>query len=252
MWRLGVRNASAHLGRLVLTAVAVLLGITFVSGSMTLTGTSQRVLDDQFRTATSGADLAIRRAVAFDAAMGIEVARVFVKLSSGVDAAAGRTAISRALRAYPTADVRDVGSAVEGRLQAIDQILGMVTVLLLLTVVIATLGIANTLALSMLERTRELGLLRAVGMTRRQLREMVRAEALLVAAVAAVAGLLLGGALAGAAVSVLGVTSAMTVQIPVAQLAGVILLAAAMGLLAGVIPARRAARLDVLRPIAAE
>ena len=75
MWHLGLRNASAHLGRLLLTAVAVLLGITFVSGSLVLTGTSQRLLDDQFRTATSGADLAIRRAVAFDSAMGIEVAR---------------------------------------------------------------------------------------------------------------------------------------------------------------------------------
>src|SRR3954468_5152488 len=75
MWRLGLRNASAHLGRLLLTAVAVLLGVTFVSGSLVLTHTSQRVLDQQFRTASSGADLAVRRAVAFDAAMGVEVAR---------------------------------------------------------------------------------------------------------------------------------------------------------------------------------
>src|SRR3954469_25346844 len=75
MWRLGLRNASAHLGRLLLTAVAVVLGVTFVAGSLVLTHTSQRVLDQQFRTATSGADLAVRRAVAFDAAMGIEVTR---------------------------------------------------------------------------------------------------------------------------------------------------------------------------------
>src|SRR4051812_1749307 len=75
MWRLGLRNASAHLGRLLLTAVAVVLGVTFVAGSLVLTHTSQRVLDQQFRTATSGADLAVRRAVAFDAAMGVEVTR---------------------------------------------------------------------------------------------------------------------------------------------------------------------------------
>ena len=75
MWRLGLRNASAHLGRLLLTAVAVVLGVTFVAGSLVLTHTSQRVLDRQFRTATSGADLAVRRAVAFDSAMGIEVTR---------------------------------------------------------------------------------------------------------------------------------------------------------------------------------
>src|SRR5918912_1047598 len=75
MWRLGMRNASAHLGRLLMTAVAVLLGVTFVSGSLVLTATSQTVLDEQFRTVASGADLAVRRAVAFDAAMGIEVTR---------------------------------------------------------------------------------------------------------------------------------------------------------------------------------
>src|SRR3954452_18500957 len=75
MWRLGLRNASAHLGRLLLTAVAVVLGVTFVAGSLVLTQTSQRVLDQQFRTANSGADLAVRRAVAFDAAMGVEVTR---------------------------------------------------------------------------------------------------------------------------------------------------------------------------------
>ena len=75
MWRLGLRNASAHLGRLLLTAVAVVLGVTFVAGSLVLTHTSQRVLDQQFRTATSGADLAVRRAVAFDSAMGVEVTR---------------------------------------------------------------------------------------------------------------------------------------------------------------------------------
>src|SRR3954454_21900039 len=75
MWRLGLRNASAHLGRLLLTALAVVLGVTFVAGSLVLTHTSQRVLDQQFRTAASGTDLAVRRAVAFDAAMGVEVTR---------------------------------------------------------------------------------------------------------------------------------------------------------------------------------
>src|SRR5690242_7769151 len=75
MLRLGIRNASAHLGRLLLTAVAVVLGVTFVSGSLVLTATSRTVLDEQFRTVSGGADLAVRRAVAFDAAMGVEVTR---------------------------------------------------------------------------------------------------------------------------------------------------------------------------------
>jgi putative ABC transport system permease protein len=179
-------------------------------------------------------------------------ASVLVKLAEGVEAGAGRAALGTALRSYPTAAIRDQGTAVDDRMQAIDQVLGLVTVLLLLTVVIATLGIANTLALSMLERTREIGLLRAVGMTRRQLRAMVRSEALLVAALAVLVGLVLGTGLAGATVTALGRTSTMAVQVPAPQLAAVVLLAAAAGLLAGIVPARRAARLDVLRAIASE
>ena len=179
-------------------------------------------------------------------------ASILVKLADGVDTAAGGAALRAALADYPTADIRDQGSAVAGRLQAIDQVLGMVTVLLLLTVVIATMGIANTLALSMLERTREIGLLRAVGMTRAQLRSMVRTEALLVAALAVLVGLLLGTGLGSAAVTVLGLTASMAVVIPIQQLLGVVLLAAVTGLLAGAVPARRAARLDVLHAIESE
>ena len=179
-------------------------------------------------------------------------ASVFVKLADGVESAAGGSSLGAALADYPTVDVRDQGSSVAGRLQAIDQVLEMVTVLLLLTVVIATMGIANTLALSMLERTREIGLLRAVGMTRGQLRAMVRSEALLVAALAVLVGLLLGTGLGSAAVTVLGLTSSMAVVIPIQQLLAVVLLAAVTGVLAGAIPARRAARLDVLHAIATE
>ena len=178
-------------------------------------------------------------------------ASVFVKLADGVDASAGQSALTGALKAYPTAEVKDEAAAVAGRLQAIDQVLGLVTVLLLMTVVVATLGIANTLALSMLERTREIGLLRAVGMTRRQLRAMVRGEALLVAALAVLLGAVLGTGLAAVAVRVLG-GPAMSPEFPPAQLAAVVALAAATGLVAGAVPARRAARLDVLRAIAAD
>jgi len=178
-------------------------------------------------------------------------ASVFVKLARGVDMPAGRAALTAALKAYPTADVKDEATAVAGRLQAVDQVLGLVTVLLLMTVVVATLGIANTLALSMLERTREIGLLRAVGMTRRQLRAMVRTEALLVAAVAAGVGAALGTGLSAVTVHVLG-GSTMSPEFPLAQLAGVVALAVVTGLVAGAIPARRAARLDVLRAVAAD
>ncbi len=179
-------------------------------------------------------------------------ASVLVKLAPGVDTEAGGTALRTALQGLPTVEVRNQAGAIEGRVRAIDQVLGLVTVLLLMTVVVAALGIANTLALSVLERTREIGLLRAVGMTRRQLRAMLRSEALLVAAVALLVGTALGAGLAAVTVHVLGGASAMTVQLPLAQLAAVALLAVATGLVAAVVPARRAARLDVLRAVAAD
>ncbi len=177
-------------------------------------------------------------------------ASIFVKLADGVPADAGRRALTTALAEVPTAEVRDQAAAVAGRTATVDQVLGLMTALLLLTIVIALLGITNTLALSVVERTREIGLLRAVGMTRRQLRTMVRGEAVLIAAVAAVVGVPLGIALGAGAVTVLGDTAQATVVLPVARLAVIVAVTLAAGLLAGLLPARRAARLDVLTAIA--
>jgi putative ABC transport system permease protein len=119
-------------------------------------------------------------------------------------------------------------------------------------VLIAMLGITNTLALSIIERTREIGLLRAVGMTRAQLRRTIRGEALLVAVLALVVGVLLGLGLAASAVSVLGRSAPVTFSVPLDRLVAVLLLALATGVLAGILPARRAARLPVLEAVAAE
>jgi putative ABC transport system permease protein len=134
----------------------------------------------------------------------------------------------------------------------IDQVIGIVSVLLLFTVLIAMLGITNTLALSIVERTREIGMLRAVGMTRRQLRGMIRGEALLVAAAALATGTLLGAGYGIAATAALGRSTPVSLTVPVGSLLAVLLLAAVVGLLAGIAPARRAANLDVLDAIAAD
>ena len=130
--------------------------------------------------------------------------------------------------------------------------LGLVTVLLGFAVLIALLGITNTLALSIVERTREIGLLRAVGMTRQQLRWMVRAEAALVAAVAVVVGLVLGVGLGTATIAGLSSDTDLVVSVPAGQLAGLVVVAVLAGLAAGLLPARRAARLDVLTAIATQ
>jgi putative ABC transport system permease protein len=179
-------------------------------------------------------------------------ASLLVKVADDVSVETARAAIDAALTEFPTAEVRDQAAAVDGRTTMIDQILGMVTVLLLFTVLIAMLGITNTLALSIVERTREIGMLRAVGMTRRQLRQMVRSEALLVAAAALVTGAVLGVGYAVAAAIAVGRSTPVTLAVPVGSLLLVLLIAAVVGVLAGLAPARRAGKLDVLTAISAD
>jgi putative ABC transport system permease protein len=145
--------------------------------------------------------------------------------------------------------VRDQAAAVAGRTQSLDQVLGLVSVLLMLTIGIAVMGITNTLVLSIVERTREIGLLRAVGMTRRQLRQMITAEAVLIATLAIALGIGLGIALGASTVITFGETVQAAIELPVGQLLLVVAVVTGAGLLAGLLPARRAARIDVLDAI---
>jgi len=174
---------------------------------------------------------------------------VDVKLRPGITPAAGRAAIEAALVDFPNVEVRDRGQVLEAQQAQVNRLLVPVTALLALSVVIALLGIVNTLALSIHERTRELGLLRAVGMARGQLRSMVRAEAVIIAGLGSVLGVVVavffGWALVGA-MHDLGVSHLV---VPVRQLLGLVAAATGAGLLAGVLPARRAARLPILDAI---
>jgi putative ABC transport system permease protein len=134
-------------------------------------------------------------------------------------------------------------------------LLSIIYALLALAIVIALMGIANTLSLSIHERIRELGLLRAVGQTRGQVRSMVRWESVVVATFGAVGGVGLGVFLGWALVEAAGNTPGSVISVfvlPVARLAIVVAVGAVAGVLAGLRPARRAARLDVLRAIATE
>ena len=137
------------------------------------------------------------------------------------------------------------------QLAQFDQILNLMYVLLLFAVFIALIGIVNTLALSIYERTREIGLLRAVGMTRVQLKRMVRGESLIVAVFGSLLGLPIGLLFGWALVTALS-DQGIEFTLPVGQLIVFLILAGLAGLLAGVPPARRAARLDVLHAINAD
>ena len=132
---------------------------------------------------------------------------------------------------------------------SLDLVLGIVDILLFFAVGVAGMGIANTLALSVVERTRELGLLRAVGMERRAVRRMVRIEGVLVALFGGVLGLGLGTAF-GAAIAVTLPADTSQYTFPGLRLLGLLAAAGVLGILAAAIPARRASRLDILDAIA--
>jgi putative ABC transport system permease protein len=164
--------------------------------------------------------------------------------------ASARPAVRSALAGYPGAELLDQAGYIANRTAALNTLLNLVTALLVLAIVIALLGVVNTLALSIVERTREIGLLRAIGLRRGQLRLMVAAESVIIAVIGAVLGTVLGVGL-GAALAA-AVTHQAAVSVPGGQLVIYILATAAAGVLASVAPARRAARLDMLTAIAAE
>ena len=130
--------------------------------------------------------------------------------------------------------------------------LNLLYVLLLFSIVIAVLGIINTLALSVIERTREIGLLRAVGLSRRQLRTMLRLESVAIALLGAVLGVVLGLAAGWGLQRSLADDGIEVLAIPFAQLSIFVALAGVVGVLAALWPGRRASRLDVLRAITTE
>ncbi len=151
---------------------------------------------------------------------------------------------------FPHADV-ETTAAFQERIEGfVDEILAIVNVMVALAVIIALIGIANTLALSVFERTRELGLIRAVGMTRRQLRRMVRFEAALVATFGAVLGVGVGLLFGWGVVGALPESFASSVAIPTTSIVILMLVAATAGLVAAWLPARRAGRMNVLDAIA--
>jgi putative ABC transport system permease protein len=176
---------------------------------------------------------------------------VFIKVAARSSASAVRAAVVTAAGDYGQPRVQDEAQYRASATSGVDTILGLVYVMLALAIVIALMGVANTLGLSIHERTRELGLLRAVGQQRRQTRSMIRWESVIISVFGTVGGVALGAFLGWAVVkstssSTLGVFAAPPRLLVLFLIAG-----ALAGVLAGLRPARRAARMGVLTAIAA-
>jgi putative ABC transport system permease protein len=175
-----------------------------------------------------------------------------VLLEEGADLGEVQDALTAALVDNPDAKVLDREAFEAEASGFIDQLLTFVTVMLLLAVLIALLGIVNTLALSVFERTRELGLLRAVGMTVGQVRSMVRWESVVISLVGAVTGAVLGIGIGLAMSQVLQDFGINSIAVPGVQIVIYVALAAVAGVLAAIGPARSASRVDVLRAVVTE
>jgi putative ABC transport system permease protein len=176
---------------------------------------------------------------------------VLLRLAPGADLRAVQAQVKAVIDAtYPSILVQDRDQYVGSVKDQVNQFLSLITALLALAVIIALMGVLITMLLAVYERTHELGLLRAVGMSRRQMRSMVRWEAAIVSIYGALLGVILGvffGLALSNALSDQGVTS---IRVPVTSLVGLATLIALLGVLAAVYPARRAARLNVLDAVA--
>ena len=177
---------------------------------------------------------------------------VFAKLKPGVTAQQGRAAISPLLDAYPNAKLQDNAQFKADQAAQVNQFVALVYLLLFFALVIALIGIANTLALSIHERTREIGLLRAVGMSRRQVRSAIRWESVIIALLGAVNGLAIGLFFGWSVVRALRSQGITKFAFAPAQLLVVVIIITGLSVVAAWLPARRAAKLDVLRAVSTE
>ncbi len=159
---------------------------------------------------------------------------------------ANTAALKSALAEFPNAKAQTRAKFVDNQISALSSILNILYVLLALSVVVSLFGIVNTLVLTVFERTRELGMLRAIGMTRRQTRRMIRHESVITALIGGVLGIVLGVVLGGLLIARVDF---IEFTLPVGQLVIFAVLTIVVGILAAIFPARRAARLDPLKAL---
>lgn len=176
---------------------------------------------------------------------------IYLNVAPGATAGAARAALTRAFKEEPYVNVQSQSELKQNIRNQFAQVFGLLSCLLALALIIALIGIINTLALSVFERTREIGLLRAVGMTRWQTRTMITLESIMIALIGAVLGLMLGIGLGEATAYALR-EQGLQLALPVTFMVALVVVGIVAGIVAAVLPARRAARLDVLQAISTE
>jgi putative ABC transport system permease protein len=197
-------------------------------------------------------DLTITRSLARLAFGQIEDTFNFVSYGPGAGNAQVQPAVNRLLAArFPQAQSRTAAQFKQEQAEQIDTLLTLIYVLLALSVVVSLFGIVNTLILSIYERTRELGMMRAIGTSRRQVRQMIRYESVITALIGGVFGIVIG--VVGAVIASLALSgSGFVLSIPVGTLAILLLVSALAGVIAAQAPARRASKLDMLQALAGD
>jgi putative ABC transport system permease protein len=167
-------------------------------------------------------------------------------IMNGGQTDANRANLERRLSAFPNAKVQTRSEFIDNQISALSSVLNILYVLLALSVIVSLFGIVNTLVLTVFERTREIGMLRAIGMTRRQVRRMIRHESVITALIGGVLGIVLGVVLGGLLVARVDF---IDFTLPIEQLIVFAIAAVIVGILAAIFPARRAARLNVLQAL---
>jgi putative ABC transport system permease protein len=177
---------------------------------------------------------------------------VLIRIDPNVPAATVETRLATVMKQYPNGTLEDQQKFKASQAKQIDTLLNLIYALLGMAIIIAVFGIGNTLALSIFERTREIGLLRAVGMSQPQVRSTVRWESVIIALLGTVLGLVIGVFFGWALVQALKDQGINQLRLPPTQLVVLVILGALVGTLAAVLPARRASRVDILQAIASE
>ena len=218
------------------------LAIEFSDGAVIETAIAAVFADDSIITSPVLVDRSLVAAHArnSDASLGA------IRFRGGVDPVAAQAAVDQVLQSFPQIEDQTTEEFLAARQIQVDQLLMLANGLLALTIIIAMSGIANTVALGVLERTNEIGLLRSVGMSRRQVRSMIRHEAMITSTVGAVLGVGIGVALAAVGSAIAPSSFIDSFVVPGGQLVAYLVAGVSLGLIAAFLPALRASRLNMV------